>query len=117
MDVEGLSDQAIKRREPEAADDAMMLVDEAGGLITDEMETRRQRRNREDQAAVGGLRNSHASIQRLPGAKACGDRLRVQIDEVVKALRIQADEVLSTLGATDLPESLAKAARCIQDEL
>ena len=43
--------------------------------------------------------------------------MQAQIDEVVKKSQIKAEEVLSALGTTDLPECLEEAARSIQDEL
>ena len=40
-------------------------------------------RGREDRDALGGLRNPHEGIRRLPGAQGCGALIREKVDEVV----------------------------------
>ena len=96
---------------------ALAEIDGLGCMFTDEVETRKQRRNIEDEAALGGLRNPHRSVSRLEGAPACGARLKEVIDRVTANESLDSGKLLATLGQAEELESTTNTAAIIRQEL
>ena len=58
--------------EPMDLDALRTTMTEGGTVDPLDIESRKQRRNRENEEAIGGLRNPHKSIRRIPGWKETG---------------------------------------------
>ena len=117
LTTEGICKQAIDRMRSAEDNQALAMIDDLGCMISDEQETRRQKRSLEDKAALGGLRNPHESVRRLAGATACGDRIRGVIDAAIRDEGVDAEAVLESLGQTEVPQRLTDVAERVRDKV
>ena len=64
----------------------------------------------EDEKAIGGLRNPHVSIRKLKGASEACKELTKILEEHIEANYDSLSSTLGTLGKSEMPEILTKAA-------
>ena len=80
-------------------------------------ETRAQQRERENEEAIGGMRNPHLSLDKVPGWRAVGPRLTQALDAALDELSEQRGGlsfILDALGKDEcegLPEETVSRAR------
>ena len=75
---------------------------------------KRQTRDRDDEAAVGGMRSPHKSIANLKGVETCSKWRGTRIDQVI-AETLGTVEAICTLGEQTMQPLLVDAARRIRE--
>ena len=109
-----LAEQALRSEVWKGVPGITAYISEEGTHDPMEPETKKARRERENQDAIGGMKSPHISIARLPGWTSAGSRIRQVLEPLVEN---QWQEVRTTLegmgkeNAVDLPESLVQAAQ------
>ena len=103
-----LVEQAIRSEVWKGVPGITAYISEEGTHDPMEPETKKARRERENQDAIGGMKSPHISIARLPGWTSAGSRIRQVLEPLVEN---QWQEVRTTLERMCTPGSLVQAAQ------
>ena len=117
LDSLGLAKQAHDRLQARIHDDGLLVFEADATLVTEDYVTRKQRRAKEEQEAVGGLRDLALSMPHLRHAEAGSVPVRAILDEAIHKRRKELTQAMDTLGQEEMPECMMSAAKDVRSRL